>query len=70
MFKFAKKLKNLKYEIKDCFKKQFGNIQDKLSKNSAKLAYVEEKLLVDASSHRLNSWIQWLLKQREKNDVV
>jgi len=57
MFKLAKKLKMLKYEIKDWLKKQFWNIHDKLAKNTTKIEYVKDKLLADPTSNRLNSWI-------------
>ena len=66
MFKLVQKLKTRKYEIKEWAKKQFGNIHDKLSKNAVKINYIEDKLLSDPTSHRLNSWIKRLIKQREK----
>ena len=37
--------------------KQFGNIHDKLAKNTAKIEYVEDKLLENPTNHMLNPWI-------------
>ena len=66
MFQFAKKLKLIKYEVKDWSKNQFGNYHDKISKNEQKIEYVERQLLNSPNSFRLNSWMIRLIKQREK----
>ena len=55
MFKIMRKLKIVKYDVKDWAKKHFGNIHDKLAKDGHKIDYVEERLLVDPNSHRVNS---------------
>ena len=48
-------------------KKHIGNAYDKLAKNALKnIDYVEERLLSNPTSHKFNSWMQRLLKQREK----
>jgi len=44
MFKFCKKLENIKYEVKDWSKKQFGNLHDKIFKIKQKFDYVDGKL--------------------------
>jgi len=62
----VRKLKSVKIELKDWEKKYIGNPYDKLSKNAQKLAYVEERLTANPDSYRLNSWLNRLLKQREK----
>ena len=66
MFILVKNLRLIKYAIKEWSKKQFGNIHDKLVKDAARIEYVEEKLLENATNYRLNTWITRLLKQREK----
>ena len=66
MFKFVKKLKTIKYEIKDWSKKHFGNLHDKITKNGKKIEYVEERFLLDSNNYRFNSWVNPLLKQRGK----
>ena len=66
MFQFAQKIKFVKRELKTWAKSHFGNFHDKVSKNEDKIRYVESKLLDNPSSFRLNSWLTWLLKQREK----
>ena len=66
MFKLFKKLKIIKYEIKDWSKKQFGNLHEKLTKNATKIDYVEEWLLSNSNSYRFNSQMNCLLRQREK----
>ena len=52
------------YNVKDWSKRNFGNINDKLTKNALKIEYVKERL-ANPMSHRFNSWMQQLLKQRE-----
>jgi len=51
MFNFAKKLKIIKHEVKGWSKTHFGNFHDKLSRNTQKIEYVEDKLLGDSLSH-------------------
>jgi len=60
------KLKNVKIEMKEWTKKLLGNTYDKLAENTCKSDYVEGKLLHDPNNHRLNAWLHWLLRQREK----
>jgi len=64
MFKIMRKLKTIKYDLKDWLKKNFGNIHERMAKNAHKIDYVEERLIVNANSHRFNSWRHRLLKQR------
>ena len=66
MFQLSKKLKHIKYEIKDWPKKYLGNLWDKISKNEHKFEYVEEGLLENPNSFCFNSWMERLLKQRVK----
>ena len=66
MFNLAKKLKVIKHEVKDWSKTHFDNFYEKLNKNTQKIEYVKDKLTVNPDSFRLNLWLLWLLKQREK----
>ena len=66
MFKFVQKLKRIKNEVKTWAKTHFGNFQEKLKKNTQTIEYVEEQLIQNPASLRLNSWLLRLLKQREK----
>ena len=66
MYQVALKLKKVKSELKVWAKNQFGNFHDKITKNEDKIKYVEDKLLAQPNSLRLNSWMFRLLKQREK----
>jgi len=66
MFNFAKKLKTIKHKVKGWSKTHFGNLHDKLAKNTQKINYIEDKLLSNLESFWLNSWLTRLLKQREK----
>jgi len=51
---------------KDWSKKHFGNIRGMIIKNNQKIEYVEERLITDLNSHGFNSWMEKLIKQREK----
>jgi len=66
MFKIAKKLKLIKHEVKGWSKSHFGNFQNKVAYNMQHIEYVEDKLLSNPDSFRLNAWMTCLLKQREK----
>jgi len=66
MFRIMRKLKSVKYEVKDWPKKHIGNAHDKLAKTAQKIDFVEQRLLSNPNSHIFNSWMQHLLKQREK----
>ena len=66
MFNITKKLKLIKHEVKGWSKNHFGHFHDKLSRNTQKIEYVEDKLLTNHNSFRLNSWLTRLLKQGEK----
>jgi len=66
MFKLTRNLKNIKQAVKGWSKNQFGHYQDKITTNMQKIEYVENKLIDNPDSYRLNSWLQRLLKQREK----
>jgi len=60
------KIRCVKYDVQDWSKRYFGNFNDKLTKIAVKIDYMEERLIANPNSHRFNSWIQQLLKQREK----
>ena len=47
MFKLCKKLRATKHDIKGWYKKQFGNLHERLTKNAQKKDYVEHRLLFD-----------------------
>jgi len=55
MFKFTRKLKNVKLELKDSAKSHMDGTYAKLSKNAQKLEYVEERLVVNPNSYKFNS---------------
>ena len=66
MYRVMRKLRCVKHDVKYWSKRYFGNFNDKLSKNSVKIDYMEERLIANPNSHKFNSWMQRLLKQREK----
>jgi len=55
MFKIMRKLKIIKYELKEWSKNHFGRFYDKLYLNAQKIDYVDEKLLSDPNTYRPNS---------------
>jgi len=57
MFRFIHKLKAIKSSIKPWAKSTFGNFQDKVKRNLDKINYVEEKLMDNPISLRLNDWL-------------
>jgi len=66
MFKLTHKLTNTKHQLKKWMHNYLGNVQQNLQSNLQKIGLVEEKLLHQPDSLRLNSWLNYLLKQREK----
>jgi len=66
MYKFIQKLKYVKNHVKGWSKNFFGNTQQTLAQNENKLNMLEEKLLVQSDSPRLNAWMTRLVRQREK----
>ena len=66
MYRLMRKLKYPKLTLKDWSKRSMGNPIDKIKQNSHKLNYVESKLCHNPDSIRLNSWMQRLLRQRER----
>ena len=66
MFRFVKKLKAIKNDLKPWAKSTFRHVHGKLQQNSDKINYVEARLIDDLESHRFNNWFNRLVKQREK----
>ena len=66
MFKLAQKFKRTKYHIKICARSFLGNNHQKLVLNAQKIDQIETLLVHQPSSTRLNSWMQRMLRQREK----
>jgi len=66
MFILTQKLKHTKQHLKEWSRKFLGNNHQRLSLNAQKIQMVEEKLINQPDSHRLNSWMNRLLVQREK----
>jgi len=66
MHTLTRKLKNVKWQLKEWAKHHIGNLYDKLSRNAQKLEYVEERLVANPYRYRFNSWLNRLLKQWEK----
>jgi len=66
MFRFAERIKAIKKNLKQWSATKFTNYRVQIEKNTAKLQYVETKLLESPNSHRLNNWHFRLIKQREK----
>ena len=62
MYKFMRKLKSIKIELKPWVKSTFGNMQAKLRLNLEKITYIENKLLESPLSFRLNEWMNRMLK--------
>ena len=59
-------MKGLKQAVKPWSKSTYGNFQDKQRHNLDKINYVEGKLVDAPMNHRLNDWLNRLIKQREK----
>ena len=66
MLILSQKLKHTKHHIKFWARNFVGNNQQKLSTNMQKIDEIEEKLLSQPDSARLNKWLQRMLRQREK----
>jgi len=66
MYKLTQKLKYVKNQVKGWSKQFFGNSGQKLAQNENKLNMIEEKLLEQSDSPRLNAWMNRLIRQREK----
>ena len=66
MFKLSQKLKSTKQQIKVWARTFLGNNQQKLLLNSQKIQLIEEKLVSQPNSPRLNDWLHRMLRQREK----
>jgi len=45
----------------------FGNFNDELTKNVAKIKHVEEKLIANPNSHRFNSYATTIETTREND---
>ena len=56
------KLKYVKTQLKIWSKQFSGNTQEKLSQNASKLNMIEEKLLGQPDSPRLNAWMNRLIR--------
>ena len=66
MFRFTKKLRRIKSELKIWSRSKFANFSKQVEKNSAKLQFVESMIIANPQNHRLNDWHFRLLKQRER----
>jgi len=66
MFILSQKLKQTKLHIKYWARNFVGNNQQKLLTNMQKIDEIDEKLLSQPDSARLNNWLQRMLRQREK----
>ena len=66
MYRVAQKLKKIKLDLKTWSKHTFENFRHKLERNGEKLLEVEQKLILQPHSARLNNWRYRLLKQRKK----
>jgi len=66
MFKLAQKLKRTKIHIKTWARNFLGNNHQKLMLNAQKVDQIESLLVHQPHSIRLNSWMQRMLRQREK----
>ena len=53
--------------VKGWSKCSFGNTQHELAQNETKLKILEDKLLIQPDSPRLDEWLNRLLCQREKS---
>ena len=62
-------LKIIKHDVKDCTKKNFDNVHDKLTEKYQKIDYVGERLIYNPNSNKFSSWFKQLLK-KERNDVI
>jgi len=66
MFRFLRKLRSIKNELKSWKKAKFTHFRHQVDKNTTQLQIVESKLITDPQSPRLNAWHLRLLKQREQ----
>ena len=66
MFKVVNKLKRTKIALKDRNKSTFQNFPGKMALNSDTLQYIEDRLMNDPHSHRLNQWYQRMSRQQER----
>ena len=66
MFRFTRKLRTIKSELKIWSRAKFSNFRTQVDKNTAKLQLIESRLITNPHSHRLNDWHFRLLKQRDK----
>jgi len=67
MYCLTQKLKKLKLDLKYWSKRMFGNFKHKLERNAENFLRVEQHLVNQPHSARLNNWHYRLVKQREKN---
>jgi len=63
---WLKSSRRLNMKLKNGQKNSFGVHTTNWPKTQQKLNTLRKKLLEDPASYRLNSWINWLLRQREK----
>jgi len=66
MFRFVKKLKAIKNDLKPWAKSTFRHVQEKLQQNSDKINYIEARLIADPESYQFNNWFNRLVKLQEK----
>jgi len=55
MYKVAHKLKKIKLDLKTWSKRTFGNFRNKLERNGEKFFEIEQKLILQPHSARLNN---------------
>jgi len=66
MFRFIRKLRCIKNELKGWCRSKFSHFRSQVEKNTSQLHLVESKIISDPHCQRLNNWHLRLLKQREK----
>jgi len=66
MFRFTRKLRRIKRELKIWSRSKFSAFRTQIEKNTSKLQFVESRIITNPQSPRLNDWHFRLLKQREK----
>ena len=66
MFRLAQKLKRLKLDLKSWSKRTFENFKHKLERNAESLLRIEQRLVLQPHSARLNNWHFRLVKSGKK----
>jgi len=66
MFSVAQRLKFIKWNLKIWKTSNGNNFKTQVANNTTKLSYVENLLISNPDSLRLNHWHKRLIKQRKK----